>query len=223
MVHEPHKEPSLEEFESELGSVLPAGIAERERVVRLCARHLRMVVETNRVLNLTRITGAREAAVKHVLDSLLPLKLLEGARTIVDVGSGAGFPGIPLAVALPQAHVTLVESLQKKARFLAEAAAALELENVDVEPKRGEDYLRGKKVDVLVARAVAPLEKLVETLGPVLGGVGRLILYKGPDVDEELAEARDAMKRRKLECRLVIRHELPEGSGARSILELGRK
>jgi 16S rRNA (guanine527-N7)-methyltransferase len=173
-------------------------------------------------MNLTRITAAREAAIKHTLDSVLPWPLLQSAGSLADIGSGAGFPGIPLAILFPNTPITLVESIQKKARFLSETVRALELPNVSVEPRRGEEVLRHQYFDTLVARALAPLPRLLETLGPRLGRVSRLILYKGPDIDQELEESRTLLQRYHLGCRLVTRHQLPEASGERAIAEFVR-
>lgn len=214
---------AAEEFARELEAVLPPDIPERARVVELGARHLGMVVEINKVMNVTRIVGAREAAIKHVLDSLLPWRLMEKAGSIVDVGSGAGFPGVPLAVAFPGKRVALVESTQKKARFLQEVVDELQLENAEVHAERGEDFLRNEQFDLLVARAVAPLPKFLEVFGKSLGRVKRLILYKGPEIEDEISEARMELKKRRLECGILIRHELPEGSGVRTILEIHGK
>src|SRR5689334_1873464 len=108
-------------FEQALEDVLPAELPNRDVVVTKAAAHLRLIEEANRQFNLTRITGAREAAIKHVLDSVLPWRLFAGFGTVLDAGTGAGFPGIPLALALPEVRFTLAESIGKKARFVQSA------------------------------------------------------------------------------------------------------
>jgi 16S rRNA (guanine527-N7)-methyltransferase len=213
---------SAAEFQSELDLVLPQNVPHRQQVITVCAQHLAKVVEVNQVMNLTRITTAKDGAVKHVLDSLLPWKLLQNAESIVDIGSGAGFPGIPLAAVFPEKKVVLVESIQKKARFLSETVGHLELPNVTVFSERAEDYLQRNQADVLVARAVAPLPKLLAMLGPALQKLNKMLLYKGPDIDQELQDSRMLLKQKRWQAGLLIRHELPDQSGTRCILELLR-
>ena len=105
-------------FADELRQLLPAGLPFREECIDGAARHLELIVETNQHFNLTRIVNPREAAIKHVVDSVLPWRLFQDAEHVADAGSGAGFPGIPLALVLPRVRFTLLESTQKKARFL---------------------------------------------------------------------------------------------------------
>src|ERR1700719_1178010 len=134
-------------FENELNDVLPADLPHRGLVIAKTAEHLRLIEETNRQFNLTRITSPREAAIKHVLDSVMPWRLFEGARRVLDAGTGAGFPGIPLAVALPGVKFILSESIQKKARFVEAAVQALELGNVQVSSRRAEEILIDGGID----------------------------------------------------------------------------
>src|SRR6266700_2800178 len=152
------------DFESELNDVLPADLPHRDNVVLKSARHLALIVEANRHLNLTRITSAREAAIKHVLDSVVPWRLFEGAKHVLDAGAGAGFPGVPLALALPEVQFTLAESVQKKAHFLESALTALALPNVGVSPRRAEDLLKTEAIDTITARAFAPLSRTLDLL-----------------------------------------------------------
>src|SRR5689334_20988223 len=97
-----------------------------------------MVEETNRFMNLTRIVSGADAAVKHIYDSVQPWRLFQNARLVLDAGTGAGFPGIPLAIMLPAVHFVLAESVQKRARFVDSVVEALGLENVAVQPVRAE-------------------------------------------------------------------------------------
>src|SRR4051794_229471 len=94
-------------FADELNRVLPPDLPHRETVICAASKHLALIVEANRHLNLTRITTPREAAVKHVLDSVMPWRLFLGLRHVLDAGTGAGFPGIPLALVLPETRFTL--------------------------------------------------------------------------------------------------------------------
>src|SRR5580693_6205797 len=127
-------------------------------VVHNAAKHLALITEANRHFNLTRITSPREAAIKHVLDSVMPWQLFAEARHVLDAGTGAGFPGIPLALALPETRFTLAESIQKKARFVESALAELKLPNVEIIPRRAEE-LTG--IDVITARALAPIPRVL--------------------------------------------------------------
>ncbi len=205
-----------------LHEVLPAGLPHREQCVEGAARHLALIEDANRQFNLTRITAAREAAIKHVLDSVMPWQLFAGAEHVMDAGTGAGFPGIPLALVLPETKFTLLESTQKKARFVESAVAALELRNVVVSPLRAEDWLENNRAAIVTARAVAPVVKAIVLFAAAFKTGGRVLLYKGPDVDTELAEATPEARKRAIRMRVVERYDLPEGMGSRTIVELRR-
>jgi 16S rRNA (guanine527-N7)-methyltransferase len=207
------------QFEAELESVLPEDLPNRDIVVRKCAQHLALIVEANEYMNLTRIVSPREAAIKHVLDSLIPWRLFANASHILDAGTGAGFPGISLAVVFPEIKFILVESTQKKARFVESAVAKLELKNVAVAARRVEEM--GKGIDIATARAFAPIEKALDFLSPALRSGARALLYKGPDAANEIAAAARPLAKLKVHAEVVMTYELPEGSGSRTIVELG--
>lgn len=207
-------------FENLLAELLPGDLPHRDACVKKAAQHLALIVEINQQFNLTRIVEEREAVIKHVVDCLLPWKLFVGARRVVDAGTGAGFPGILLAVVFPEVQFTLIESTQKKARFVESAVEAMGLENVDVEPVRAEEWLTSHTVDVVTARAVAPLVKGVPLFAPALRKGARVLLYKGPDMDAEIAEAGHELRKRKATARVVMRYELPEEAGRRSVVEV---
>jgi 16S rRNA (guanine527-N7)-methyltransferase len=208
------------EFADELNHFLPEDLPNREHVIAGAARHLALIAEANEYMNLTRIVSAREAAVKHVLDSLIPWRLFAGAKRVLDIGAGAGFPGIPLALALPEIQFTLAESIQKKARFVEAAVAALELRNVTVEARRGEEIVRGARFDIVTARALAPVARILEFIGPALKNGCRALLYKGPDADAEIAESARAAQKLKARMAVAMRFDLPENSGSRTIVEI---
>ncbi len=171
-------------------------------------------------MNLTRILGEREAAIKHVLDSLMPWRLFKNARRVADAGTGAGFPGIPLSLVLPDTQFFLLESVQKKARFVQSAVDALELPNVAVIPLRAEEWLQKQRVDLVTARAVAPLEKALPLFAPALRNGARALLYKGPDVENEIALAQNDARNRRIKIQIVERYQLPDDLGSRTIVEL---
>jgi len=199
------------DFASELSTVLPADLPHRDNVILKSAQHLALIEETNRVLNLTRITTPREAAIKHVLDSLIPWRLFLGAKNVLDAGTGAGFPGIPLALVLPEVQFILAESIQKKARFVESALKALALPNVTICAQRAEDILKNRKIDIVTARAFAPISKALDLLKG-----HRLLLYKGPDVEREIAEVRNP----RASIKVVMRYDLPDAMGTRTIVEI---
>jgi 16S rRNA (guanine527-N7)-methyltransferase len=204
-------------FEEELNAVLPADLPNRETVVGGTARHLELIVEANKYLNLTRIVTPREAAIKHVLDSVIPWRLFAGAGHVLDAGTGAGYPGIPLALVLPETCFTLAESIQKKARFVESALAELKLANVKVTPRRAEE-LTG--VDVITARALAPIPRVLSLFRPALKAGTKILLYKGPDAELEIAEAASEARKLRVRMEVVMRYDLPDSLGTRTIVQL---
>jgi 16S rRNA (guanine527-N7)-methyltransferase len=207
-------------FEQELEGLLPPDLPHRERVVKLGAWHLDLIVEANQVLNLTRIVGERDAAIKHVLDSVLPWRHFAGARLVVDAGTGAGLPGIPLALVLPETEFVLLESIQKKTRFVESAIEKLGLPNVTALPLRVEDWLKENQADLITARAMAPLERAIPLLSAGLKAGARAILYKGPDVTKEMDEAANEIRKRRVTVREIDRYDLPDNSGTRTLIEV---
>jgi 16S rRNA (guanine527-N7)-methyltransferase len=209
-------------FSDELARVLPSDLPHRTRLISLGARHLELVEETNRLMNLTRIVSEADAAVKHVYDSVQPWRRFKDAKVVLDVGTGAGFPGIPLALILPETEFVLAESVQKRARFVECAIETLGLENVTVKAVRAEELMRSQRFDLITARAVAPLVKAVPFYAPALRQGSTILLYKGPDIETEVAEAIPELKKRHVAVRVVERYSLPDGMGERTLVELGR-
>jgi 16S rRNA (guanine527-N7)-methyltransferase len=161
-------------------------------------RYLDLLLAANETMNLTRITERAAAELHHVSDSLTLLPFLPaGEMHLADVGSGGGVPGIPLAIARPDAYVVLIESTKKKAAFLQKAVAELGLTNVSVTDQRAEEAARtGKRAsfDIVVARAVATLDFLAEYCLPLVKIGGKMLAMKGPKVVEELPAAREAIR-----------------------------
>ena len=158
------------------------------------ARYLDLLLEANARMNLTRITDRAAAELQHVADALTVLPHLPpDAIRVADVGSGGGVPGIPLAVARPDATFLLIESTKKKAAFLRQAIDALGLANVSVSEWRAEDVGHSNNreaFDVALARAVATMSWLAEWCLPLVKKGGKMLAMKGPKVAEELPEAR---------------------------------
>jgi 16S rRNA (guanine527-N7)-methyltransferase len=162
------------------------------------AKYLDLLLAANQRMNLTRITDRAAAEVQHVGDALTLLPFLPaGEIRLADVGSGGGVPGIPLAIARPEAKVMLVESTKKKAAFLKEAAAELGLANVSVSEWRAEEVGRSNSretFDVAVARAVATLDWLAEWCLPLVKRGGKVLAMKGARAAEEVPAAAKAIK-----------------------------
>ncbi len=151
------------------------------------------LADWNTRVNLTAIRDPAEAVDKHLLDSLAVLGQLRGLA-VADVGSGAGFPGLPLAIADPDRRFTLVESTVKKAKFLLHAAARLELPNVEVVPLRAESYRPPRPFDSVIARALGTLSEFVRVAGHLAGPGGRLLAMKGKVPEAEIRELPAAWK-----------------------------
>lgn len=209
-------------FEEELRRVLPEDLPWRGELIEKTARHLALIVEANTHFNLTRITSPREAAIKHILDSVAPWRLFRKAKHILDAGTGAGLPGIPLAIILPEVRFTLSESTQKKAHFVESAVQTLALPNVTVNSRRAEDFLNEQPVDLITARAVAPVIRALALFAPAVRKGARVLLYKGPDAQLEIAEAAQEARKKQVRLRVIERYELPDGLGTRTIIEMAR-
>ena len=157
------------------------------------------ILAMNEHINLTAITDRDEFIEKHIADSLLwaDLPCIRGSRRIIDAGTGAGFPGIPLAVIYPEKRFVLLDSLNKKLEVVAETAEKLGIDNVRTLHMRTEDAGRDDKhresYDLCVTRALAPLPVLLEYTLPLVKKGGYVVAYKGPNYESELAEARNAL------------------------------
>lgn len=208
------------EFAAELESTLPLDLPHRGVLIEKATAHLQLIVEVNQYMNLTRIVSVRDAVLKHVLDSLLPWQLFHDAKSVLDAGTGAGFPGVPLAIALPGTRFLLAESVQKKARFVQSVAEALALPNVETVPERAEDVLRSRSVEIITARAMAPLDRAIGYFAPALKRGARALLYKGPEAETEIAGAEGSLRKHKLRASVVHRYDLPDDMGTRTVIEV---
>ena len=177
-----------------------------------------LLQETNAETNLTRIDEEKEAVVKHFYDSLAVTRLLKVSGKVADIGSGAGFPGIVLAIAFPEARFSLVESNGKKCRFLHQAVEALDLGNVSIINARAENLREKETFDIAIARAVSDLRMLAELIAPLLKVGGRFVAMKGRNADEELMLAKHALKEMNLSLEQENTFELPEEMGERKNL-----
>ena len=164
------------------------GFRYSEKQVDAFITYLEELKKWNRAYNLTGLKTDREIIIKHFLDSLLFARALPPeALTLADIGSGAGFPGIPMKIMLPHLTVFLIEPTQKKAVFLKHICNKLQLENVEIMDKRIED-IKDLNVDAAVTRALYSIREFVDKAKDILNKNGVLILSKGPGLEKELAE-----------------------------------
>lgn len=150
----------------------------------------------NNSFNLTAITEENEVFIKHFLDSIFPQFLIEKNSSVIDIGAGAGFPSLPLKIYRPDLNVTMIDSLNKRVNFLNDVIKKLELENISAFHARAEDFAKTSRenFDYAVVRAVAKIPTLIEYAFPLLKVGGRLLCYKGGDVEEELKQSENALK-----------------------------
>ena len=171
-----------------------------------------LLVEWNQKFNLTSITDRDDIFVKHFQDCLMLLSHYGLNGTVADVGAGAGFPGLVLAIARSDLQLTLIEPTGKRCTFLREVASQLNLTNVEVVNARSEDYARtGRKFDFVTARAVAQLNILLELCLPLVRTDGHFIAMKGPKAPEEIQASKRALNILKGEIASTKMIELPEG------------
>ena len=163
-------------------------------------KYMEGILAWNEKVNLTNITDPAEFRIKHNADSLMCVDFPEflDAETVIDVGTGGGFPGIPLAVYAPEKHFTLLDSLNKRLKIIDELAGELGIKNITLVHGRAEDAARAKehreKYDLCVSRAVSNLATLSEYCLPFIKVGGYLLAYKGPGAEEEVKEAAKALK-----------------------------
>ena len=197
-----------------------------QQQVALLNRYLDLLLQANARMNLTRITDRAQAEVQHVGDSLTLLPFIPiGPLRIADIGSGGGVPGIPLAIARPEAHFTLVESTKKKAAFLRQAVEQMGLTNILISDQRAEDLAQSDQretFDIVIARAVATLDWLVEWAMPLVKKGGRFLAMKGPKVEAEIPLAKKALNLTAAGAPIVHRIDLP-GTDHRLVIEIPKQ
>ncbi len=160
------------------------GIAVGRDQAGLLARHVELLLQWNRRVNLTAIVDPREVAVKHVLDAIAPMAHIPETGRLLDMGTGGGFPGVPLKIMRPGQAMLLIDSVRKKINFVKHVIRELGLINVEARQIRAEDLGRDEqhpRFDVIVCRALTNLHQIVAWAHPLLAPGGRIVSYRGPE------------------------------------------
>ena len=195
----------------------------KEQIIKF-DKYLSLLLEWNEKFNLTAITDKDQIEEKHFIDSLMLTKYtnLKG-KTLIDIGSGAGFPGIALAIGEPELNVTLLESNGKKVSFLKEVVKVLELSNVEIIQGRAEELGTREKYDIVTARAVKELNILLEISYYLLKVGGTFFAYKASNIDNEIENAKHAFKCLQIDGYNKIEYNLPKSKDNRVLLGILKK
>lgn len=178
------------------------------------------LLKWNRKINLTAITDEQEVAIKHFADALYLTRYVESGKTVLDIGSGAGIPSIPLAVACPDANFVSVDAVAKKIQFQKHAARVLGLENLEAIHARVEQLTQryARKFDIITSRAFSSLGLFIKLARPLLAEGGVMIAMKGPATDTEIEASNIAMMDSGFHILDVIRYDLPKNYGKRCLI-----
>ena len=198
-----------------------------EEKINQLDKYYELLIEKNKVMNLTAITDFDEVIVKHFADSLSICTVLpEDVKTVCDLGTGAGFPGIPMAIAYPNLKFTLIDSLNKRIKFLQEVVDTLGLKNVELVHARAEEAGRNKifreSFDLVVSRAVANISTLSEYCLPLVKLEGYFISFKSGDITEEINQSGSAISKLGGKLKKPILFTLPETDISRSFLIINK-
>lgn len=212
-----------------INGIKELGIEITNRQVEQFLKYYEMLVEKNKVMNLTSIVDLDEVIVKHFIDSLLVVKTIDMNKfnTMIDVGTGAGFPGIPLKIMFPNLKVVLLDSLNKRLKFLDSIIAELQLTDISTIHGRAEDIGKDieyrEKFDVCVSRAVANLSTLSEYCIPFISVGGEFISYKSEFSEEEKKDAEKAINLLGGSIKKSVIVELPYSEINRSFIFIDKK
>ena len=210
-------------FENNLKELLSKiNINIREKQIADFYKYMKLLIEWNEKINLTAITEQNEIILKHFVDCLTIQKYIEDNKKIVDIGTGAGFPGIPLAIMNEKDNFVLVDSLNKRINFLNCVKNNLNLKNIEPIHSRAEDFCQNKlyreKFDIAVSRAVANLRVLAEYLLPSIKVGGKVICMKGSEIEDELNDAKFALKELGGIIKFIDEFCLPETDMKRNVI-----
>ena len=196
------------------------GVELNDAQIDMFYNYMNLLLEWNEKINLTAITEENDILLKHFIDSITAIKYVEDDEKVVDVGTGAGFPGIPIAILKPNAEIILLDSLNKRINFLNNVINKLNIKNVKTIHSRVEDFAKEnrEKFDVSISRAVANQATLSEYLLPLVKIGGKAICMKGPDAENEIKEAEYAINILGGKIEKVDNFKLPESDLERNII-----
>ncbi len=190
-------------------------------------KYMNLLIEWNEKMNLTAITEPNDIILKHFIDSITINKYIENNAKVVDVGTGAGFPGIPLSIIRTDLQITLVDSLNKRLIFLQEIKKELELKNIDIVHARVEEIGQNKNYretfDIATSRAVANLSTLSEYLVPLVKIKGKCVCMKASDAEEEIKQAENAVNILGGKIVKVEKFNLPNSDIGRTIIIINKE
>ena len=217
----------FEEFKEKLiTSVDALGITLSEMQLKQFYAYMNLLIDWNKKINLTAIVEPNEIILKHFVDSLTILKYISDGTKIIDVGTGAGFPGIPLKIAKPSIEIVLLDSLQKRINFLEEVIKQLNIEKIKTIHSRVEDFGKDQKYrekfDMATSRAVANLSTLSEYLLPLVKVGGKVISMKGSFIGEELENSKNALNILGGKIEKIEKLNLPNSDMNRNILIINK-
>lgn len=205
-----------------IGKLKEFNIEINKEQIKSFEKYMNLLLEWNEKINLTAITQSDEVKLKHFVDSLTVLKYINDDDKVIDIGTGAGFPGIPLKIMNENTKITLLDSLNKRINFLNIVIETLNLRNIQAIHGRAEEIARNKlyreKYDVAVSRAVANLSTLTEYMLPFVKIGGKCICMKGANVNEELERAQNAIKELGGEIERVDNFYLSDNDNERNII-----
>lgn len=216
---------NFEDFRKELvEKALKIRIELSEHQIEQFYIYMKLLTEWNEKINLTAIIEPKEIILKHFIDSLTISSQIQQSRTIADIGSGAGFPGIPLKIVNPEKELLLIDSLSKRVNFLNEVIKKCNINGITAIHARVEEIGHNSKYrgqfDVTTSRAVAKLNVLLEYMMPLVKLGGKCICLKGPNIDDEIKESKKALNILGGEISKIEKINLPDSDNKRTIIEV---
>lgn len=203
--------------------ILKLGITPTKEQLDKLDKYYKLLIEWNQKINLTRITEENDVYLKHFYDSLTLNKAVDLSKvnSLLDVGTGAGFPGIVLKIFFPNIHIVLLDSLLKRLKFLEIVINELELKNIELVHSRIEDY-KENNFDVITTRAVANLSKLLKYINKIMTPKTKFVPMKAK-VEDEISDAQSTILKYQMTISKKIDFSLPNNAGSRSILIIEKK